>query len=219
MLEDVSRQEGLVQNSDSQRREEGLSSKDRIPIPKFQHTVLEKLASQLKTKVSIEVNVYTCMLSHFSCVQFFATSGPQPSRLLCLQDFSRQGYWSELLYPPPGDLPNPGTEPESLKSPALAGGLFTTSATGNPLQIDRNMSNQIALIQNRHCAQARFFPVLISTWVLQNFQLRTQCILHSLSDGRSQILISYIKTIKTSLGFSVIFHLIFSSSFLECPII
>ena len=30
--------------------------------------------------------------------------------------FCRQGYWSELPCPPPGDLPNPGTEPIS---PAL----------------------------------------------------------------------------------------------------
>ena len=28
--------------------------------------------------------------------------------------FSRQGYWSGLLCPPPGDLPNPGMEPVSL---------------------------------------------------------------------------------------------------------
>ena len=31
--------------------------------------------------------------------------------------------------PLPGDLPNPGIKPESLPSPALAGGFFTTSAT------------------------------------------------------------------------------------------
>ena len=31
--------------------------------------------------------------------------------------------------PPPGDLPNTGTEPTSLMSPALAGGFFTSSAT------------------------------------------------------------------------------------------
>ena len=43
--------------------------------------------------------------------------------------FSRQDYWSGLPCPPPGDLPDPGTEPASLMSPALAGGLFTTSAT------------------------------------------------------------------------------------------
>ena len=34
-----------------------------------------------------------------------------------------------LLFPPPGDLPDPGTAPASVMSPALAGGFFTTSAT------------------------------------------------------------------------------------------
>ena len=43
--------------------------------------------------------------------------------------FSRQEYWSGLLCPPPGDLPDPGIKPTSLMSPALAGGLFTASAT------------------------------------------------------------------------------------------
>ena len=40
--------------------------------------------------------------------------------------YSRQEYWSELPCPPPGDLPGPGIKPTT---PALAGGLFTTSAT------------------------------------------------------------------------------------------
>ena len=40
--------------------------------------------------------------------------------------FSRQGYWSRLPYPPAGDLPNPGIEPVSFRSPALAGGFFTS---------------------------------------------------------------------------------------------
>ena len=44
-------------------------------------------------------------------------------------EFSRQGYWSGLPLPPPGDLPDPGIQPESLLSPALAGRFFTTSAT------------------------------------------------------------------------------------------
>ena len=34
-----------------------------------------------------------------------------------------------LPFPLPGDLPDPGIEPVSLVSPALAGGFFTTSAT------------------------------------------------------------------------------------------
>ena len=41
----------------------------------------------------------------------------------------RQEYWRELPCPPPGDLPDPGIKPESLMSPAQAGGFFTTKAT------------------------------------------------------------------------------------------
>ena len=47
--------------------------------------------------------------------------------------FSQQEYWSVMPFPPPGDLPDPGIEPASLTSPALAGGLFTTSATWDAL--------------------------------------------------------------------------------------
>ena len=41
--------------------------------------------------------------------------------------FSRQEYWSELPFPTPGNLPNPGVKPGSLGSPALPGGFFITS--------------------------------------------------------------------------------------------
>ena len=41
--------------------------------------------------------------------------------------FSRQECWSKLPCPPPGDRPNPGKEPMSFRSPALAGMFFTTS--------------------------------------------------------------------------------------------
>ena len=43
--------------------------------------------------------------------------------------FSRQEYWRGLPCPPPGDLPDPGIERNSLMSPALAGVLFTTRVT------------------------------------------------------------------------------------------
>ena len=42
-------------------------------------------------------------------------------------EFSRQEYWSGLPFPSSGDLPNPGIEPTSAMSPALAGELFATS--------------------------------------------------------------------------------------------
>ena len=43
--------------------------------------------------------------------------------------FSRQEYWSGLPFPSPGELPDPGIEPESLVSPSLAGRFFTPGAT------------------------------------------------------------------------------------------
>ena len=48
--------------------------------------------------------------------------------------FSRQESWSGSPFPSPGDLPDPGIEPTSLMSPALAGGFFTTGATWETTQ-------------------------------------------------------------------------------------
>ena len=48
--------------------------------------------------------------------------GQQSTRVLFPWDFSRQGYWSGLPFPSPGDLPDPGIEPGS---PALQA-FFTT---------------------------------------------------------------------------------------------
>ena len=47
-------------------------------------------------------------------------------------EFSRQVYWNRLSFPSPGDLPDPGIEPTSSESPALAGEFFTTEPPGNP---------------------------------------------------------------------------------------
>ena len=60
--------------------------------------------------------------------------------------FPRQEYWNGLPFPTPGDLPDPGIEPMSLVSPALAGGLFTSFATWKSSQElrteDRAVKNQ-----------------------------------------------------------------------------
>ena len=47
-------------------------------------------------------------------------------------EFSRQEYWNGLLFTTAGDLPDPGIEPASFVSPALAGGFFTTLPPGKP---------------------------------------------------------------------------------------
>ena len=73
--------------------------------------------------------VHVFMLSHFSYGCLFATLWAAAHQAPLPMWFSKQEYWNGLPCPPPGDLPNPGNEPMSLISPALAGGFFTTSTT------------------------------------------------------------------------------------------
>ena len=74
------------------------------------------------------------MLRSFSCVQLFATLWIVDCQAPLSMGFSRQEKWSGLPCPPPGDLPDPGIEPASLGSLALAGRFFTPSTTWKPLQ-------------------------------------------------------------------------------------
>ena len=53
----------------------------------------------------------------------------EPTRLLCPWDSPGKNTRVGCHFPSPGDLPNPGMEPMSLMSPALAGKFFTSSAT------------------------------------------------------------------------------------------
>ena len=69
------------------------------------------------------------MLSCFSHVRLFVILWTVAHQAPLSMGFSRQKYWSELPCPPPRDLPNPGVEPMSLSSPALADGFFSTSTT------------------------------------------------------------------------------------------
>ena len=69
-----------------------------------------------------------CVLNHLSHIRLFATLWTVAHQAPLFMGFSRQEYWSGLSCPPPGDLPDPGIEPMSLVSPALAGGFFTISA-------------------------------------------------------------------------------------------
>ena len=46
--------------------------------------------------------------------------------------FPREKYWSGVAMPFSGDFPNPGIEPASPESPALAGRYFTPEPSGKP---------------------------------------------------------------------------------------
>ena len=70
--------------------------------------------------------------THNSCVWLFATPWTVAHQSPPSTGFPRQDYWSGLPFPPPGDLPNPGINPVSLASSALAGRFFATEPLGKP---------------------------------------------------------------------------------------
>jgi len=69
------------------------------------------------------------VLSCFSYVQLFVTLWTVACQTSLSMGLSGQEYRSGLPCLSPGDLPDPGIEPVSLTSPALADSFFTTSAT------------------------------------------------------------------------------------------
>ena len=68
-----------------------------------------------------------CWASILSCVRLFVTSWTVACQAPLSMEFSRQKYWSGLLFPSPGDLPNPGIE---ATSSTLADIFFTTVPLG-----------------------------------------------------------------------------------------
>ena len=74
---------------------------------------------------------FMCVLNtkSLSGVRIFVNLGTIVQQAPLSMGFPRQIYWGGLPCPPPGDLPDPGIEPTSLLSPALAGKFFTTSTT------------------------------------------------------------------------------------------
>ena len=81
------------------------------------------------------------LLSHEVVSYSFST----PWTLACQtlpMGFPRQEFWSELLFPSPGDLPHPGIKPMSS---TLAGGFFTNDPQsveqGGPADIVKSSLN------------------------------------------------------------------------------
>ena len=67
-------------------------------------------------------------MKSLSCVRLFVTPWTVAHQALPSMEFSRQVYWSGLPCPPPGDLPNPGIEPEF---PALRADALSSEPPGN----------------------------------------------------------------------------------------
>ena len=94
---------------------------------------------KLKNKTSCSQRTYIhsrrmCVRLSFHRVQLFTTPWTVTPQTPLSMGFSRQESWNGLLVPSPGDFPEPGIEPASLASSALAGRFFTSWAIGEALK-------------------------------------------------------------------------------------
>ena len=88
------------------------------------------LITCIPTSSKLCVYMHASVLSSFCSVQLLVTLWTIACWVPLSMGFSRQEYWSGLPCPPPGDLPNPGIEPTSLTSPALAVGSLQLASPG-----------------------------------------------------------------------------------------
>ena len=96
--------------------------------------------------------------------------------------FSRQEYWGGLPCSPPGDLPNPGIKPMSLRSPALAGRFFTTSTTWKAPVEDIEMAS-------------RYMKRCSSLLVIREMQIKTTIMYYLM-----QVRMSIIESLQINVG-------------------
>ena len=96
----------------------------KVPLPQQRKALLSHIPFQgprdpllvAEGKGQTSPHVCVCMLSCFCCVQLFAMLWTVACKAPLPMRFSRQEYWSGLLCPPSGDLPDWGIEPVSLTS-------------------------------------------------------------------------------------------------------
>ena len=88
---------------------------------------------------TVWMNFQYIIISDTVCVQLLSRAdslqphGLYPARLLCSRNFPGKNTRVGCFFCTAVDLPDPGIEPASLVSPTLAGGFFTTRATGKPI--------------------------------------------------------------------------------------
>ena len=109
-------------------------SKKLKKVSKEKEAIVTNSCSTIMKEQNIKVSETSCwhwpeadaklpavLLNHYSCVRLFATPWTVAHQAPLSVEFSRQEHWSALPCPPPGDLPDPGTEPSfhSLQEDSL----------------------------------------------------------------------------------------------------
>ena len=103
-----------------------------IPIFQFIHPLSHRVLFSKCINVTFPEQSLAITCMHDACYvaqscTTLVTPWTVTSQALLSMGFPRQKYWSGLPFPPPGDLPNPGTEP---KSPTLQADTLASEPLG-----------------------------------------------------------------------------------------
>ena len=90
-------------------------------------------------------------MKSFSHVPLVATPWTVAYQAPSSMEFSREEYWSELPFPSPGDLPNPGIEPGF---PSLQADALPSEPPGKSLE-EKTMTNLFCAVLS-HSVQSKF---------------------------------------------------------------
>ena len=107
-----------------------------------------------------------------SRIKLFVTLWTVARQTPLFMAFPRQGYWSGLPFPSPGDLPNPGIEPTSS---ALMGGFFTIWATREAPAVSYVCVCVYIYMCVCVCIYIYFYDVSKNHWVLIAQSCQTLC--------------------------------------------
>ena len=124
-----------------------ITSEDRwCPIPLLMlPTLITKSCDYSKCLHHKGISFCNCQSACVLSCQVVSVSLWPPWTIACraplsIEENSRQEYWSGLLFPPPGDLPDPAIKPASLVTPALAGRILTTEPPRKPYGVYLNLN-------------------------------------------------------------------------------
>ena len=124
-----------------------------IPVLRIGNTDLNQIKTLAFKKVKVK-------MKSLSRVWLFATPRTVVNQAPLSMGFSRQECWSGLPFPSPGDLPDPGIEPQS---PALQADSLRAEPQGKP----KNTGvGSLSLLQGIFPTQESNQGVLHCTWIL-----------------------------------------------------
>ena len=123
---------------------------------------LKKHISALKGWKQVDEKKSRCVWAQWlRRVQLFAIPWTVACQAPLSMEFSRQEQWSGLPFPPPGDLPDPGIEPEFPAAPALASRFFTTELPEKPQSLDNcKQKKWYSLVNIRQSKTLRWIFIL-----------------------------------------------------------